>query len=167
MEDGLLPHKRSQESTAELEEERRLCYVGFTRAERFLYLTAAARRSVFGGIPVPTEISPYWHDVPAELAEDQGGRPYAPSRMPRGDRFSQAPAPTSLPGEPVYDYSDSQDPDDHAGGLRPGTRVRHPQFGLGTVTAMQGGGRMMRATVRFDRHGTKTLVLMYAHLQPA
>jgi ATP-dependent DNA helicase UvrD/PcrA len=167
LEDGMLPHKRSQDSAAELEEERRLCYVGITRAEQRLFITAAARRSVFGSFPAPTMVSPYWHDLPADIVQDEGARP----RLMTPPRPAWSPRPVAKPAadpnEPVYDFTDSQDPDDHITTVFPGQRVRHPQFGLGTVVDTFGGGRMMRADIRFDRVGKKTLVLLYANLAPA
>lgn len=167
LENGLLPHERSRDSRAELEEERRLCYVGITRAKQELFLTAASWRSVFGGPPRPTLISPFWNDLPDDVVEDEGGKQRR-SHVARTRRPGRA-APTqaeAVPGEPVYDYSESQDPDDHPAQFRVGGRVSHAQFGSGTVIELTGGGRMTRATVRFDRVGTKTLVLLYAKLTP-
>ncbi|NLH48832.1 MAG: UvrD-helicase domain-containing protein [Myxococcales bacterium] len=165
LEDGLLPHSRSRDDPAEIEEERRLAYVGVTRARQYLYWTAAAVRRSYGGIPTPTRLSPFWHDPPPDAVTDVG-----PTRAPSWGsdfirRAAPAPAPAAVEsGEPVYDYADSQDPDDLQSRLVPGCRIRHPQFGAGTLLTITGSGAMSRATVAFDRYGTKTLILKYANL---
>ena len=161
MEEGLLPHSRSMESEAEYEEERRLCYVGITRARKKLFLTAAATRRSFGGVPMPTRLSPFWRDIPAEVAEDVG----AVVRATYGESTMAASGiGESGLGEPTYDYSESQDPADQRRELELLCRVKHPQFGFGTVRQLTGSGDMTRATVRFDKFGEKTLVLKFAHL---
>lgn len=183
MEEGILPHSLSMNDPAQLEEERRLCYVGMTRAEKWLTLVAAAVRRAYGGFPKPTRLSPFWFDVPAEVVEDQTVAPAAGSLPfvafsadraggPPRDNRAAFRRPTAseprrtAPAEPEIDFSDSQDPADHAVRLTPGRRVRHPQFGLGTVQNISGRGQMARATVKFDRVGVKTLVIAFAHLQP-
>ncbi|HPM75569.1 MAG TPA: UvrD-helicase domain-containing protein [bacterium] len=185
LEEGLLPHSRSLESQAEFEEERRLCYVGITRAKRYLYITMAAMRRSYGGVPMPTRTSPFWRDLPAELVEDIGpARKVAPTIAAdnskvirrRGEQtsllYADPPPPPpkatrqarSVSREPEYDYSDSQDPADLDRPLELLCRVKHPQFGYGTVTNLSGSGKMARVTVRFDRVGSKTLVIAYANL---
>src|SRR5215471_17303463 len=139
MEEGLFPHSRSSEDEDEIEEERRLFYVGMTRAERRLLLTSAARRRVFGDYQ-STEPSRFLDEVPAELVERiapavtsayQGNfahahyefrtNPYG--RGGRGARFREE--------QEKYSYEDEDQ--SAAMGLRPGMRVQHPQFGVGNV----------------------------------
>jgi DNA helicase-2/ATP-dependent DNA helicase PcrA len=167
VEEGLLPHSRSRDDPEQLEEERRLCYVGITRARQRLYWTAAARRSTFGGLPAPTQLSRFWDDLPADAVLDIGSprpsypRPPAPAFAPSRGSASSA----SAPGEPTYDFGDSQDPQDQYRQFRPGCRVRHPHFGAGTLQSLAGHGSLARATVDFDKFGQKTLVLHYANLK--
>jgi DNA helicase II / ATP-dependent DNA helicase PcrA len=145
MEDGLFPHTRSITEVAGLEEERRLCYVGATRAMRDLYLTYAEQRRMHGvdsyGAP-----SRFIAEVPAELVEEvrprvQVTRPaYVPSRA---GRFV----------------------DDEPGSLRLGQRVRHQKFGDGVVLSVEGQGSNARVQVNFERQGTKWLMMGYANLE--
>ncbi len=163
LEDGLLPHSRSKENPAELEEERRLCYVGITRAREWLYLTAAAVRRSYGGVPMPTRLSMFWHNLPPQLVEDLSG-PRRPA-SPFGESTTfvrRRPVPETIDEMP--DYEESQDPADQQK-LSLLCVVRHPHFGLGVVTELSGQGQLARATVRFQKFGEKTLILKYANLQ--
>ncbi len=145
MEDGLFPHQRSVVDVAGLEEERRLCYVGATRAMRDLYLTYAEQRRMHGvdsyGAP-----SRFIAEVPPELIEEirprvNVSRPvYTPARA---SRFV----------------------DDEPGGLRLGQRVRHRKFGDGVVLSVEGHGSNARVQVNFERQGTKWLMMGYANLE--
>jgi DNA helicase-2/ATP-dependent DNA helicase PcrA len=141
----LFPHQRSITDVAGLEEERRLCYVGATRAMRDLYLTYAEQRRMHGvdsyGAP-----SRFIAEIPAELVEEvrprvQVSRPtYTPSRA---GRFM----------------------DDAPGSLRLGQRVRHQKFGDGVVLNVEGQGSNARVQVNFERQGTKWLMIGYANLE--
>jgi DNA helicase-2/ATP-dependent DNA helicase PcrA len=167
LEENLLPHSRSLNDVEELEEERRLCYVGVTRAQKYLYWTAASWRRSFGGAPAPTRLSRFWNDLPAEVVEEFGlRRPYAERRAAQPSLLG-VPTAGPDPREPVYDSSDSQDPEDQRRQrklLAPGCRVRHPHFGAGIVVTLTGHGSLARATVHFERFGQKTLVLQFANL---
>ncbi|MHA1569898.1 MAG: ATP-dependent helicase, partial [Alphaproteobacteria bacterium] len=158
LEDKLLPHSRSMESEAEYEEERRLCYVGMTRAKQHLFFTAAATRRTYGGVPMPTRLSPFWQDLPHDLVEDVG------HTRPRFGGPVSADEDDDDLQEPTYDYSESQDPADFQRPLELNCRVKHLQFGYGTIYKLSGTGPMARATVLFDRVGEKTLILKYANL---
>jgi DNA helicase-2/ATP-dependent DNA helicase PcrA len=173
MEEGLFPHSRSSEDEDEIEEERRLFYVGMTRAERRLFLTSAARRRVFGEYQ-STEPSRFIDEVPAPLLQRiapaltsayQGNfahahyefrtNPYG--RGGRGARFRE--------DQEKYSYEDEDQ--SAAMGLRPGMRVRHPQFGVGTVLAVEEHTDDYKITVRFNSVGQKKLLARFAKLEPA
>jgi DNA helicase II / ATP-dependent DNA helicase PcrA len=156
MEEGLFPHSRSADSPDEIEEERRLCYVGMTRARRMLYLTNTLSRELYGrrDEPRPSRF----------LAEIDGGllRRIAPERE---RPILRAPAELN---RPYVDYSDSQLSDEEAGdgALAIGARVIHPTFGRGVVRRREGRGDGAKAWVNFDRAGVKLLVLKFANLKP-
>jgi DNA helicase-2/ATP-dependent DNA helicase PcrA len=171
MEEGLFPHSRSAEDTDELEEERRLCYVGMTRAESRLVLTGAARRRVFGEYQ-SSEPSRFLDEIPAELMNRIepafSGRPqnFAHAhyefrtnpygRKGRHGRFSEETG--------TYSYEDE---DQSAGAIRVGMRVRHPQFGVGTVLSVEDQAGDQKITVRFNSVGQKKLLARFAKLEPA
>lgn len=175
MEEGLFPLSRVFDEPDQLEEERRLFYVGITRAERKVYLTTARRRrrgrEWLDSIP-----SSFLEALPNDLVEARQSpmllerssmyRPWRarPAAMParRRERIGME---TGRPpaGETEYvDYADTQDPVR----LVKGARVRHPQFGAGTVTELSGGGLDVRATIDFDTGEKKKVVVRYANLQP-
>jgi DNA helicase-2/ATP-dependent DNA helicase PcrA len=154
MEEGLFPHSRSQDSSDEIEEERRLCYVGMTRARRLLYLSNTLSRELYGQ---RTDSRPSRF-----LAEIDGGllRRIAPERERTVLR-----EPSSR--EPYIDYSEGQFSDDDGGGLAAvGARVMHPTFGRGVIRRREGRGDSAKAWVNFDRAGLKLLVLKFANLKP-
>jgi DNA helicase-2/ATP-dependent DNA helicase PcrA len=171
LEEGLFPHSRSAEDEEELEEERRLCYVGMTRARRHLILTGAARRRIFGEYQ-GSEPSRFIDEVPAELLER-----VAPTASPYQGHFAHYEFRTNPYGRgrrgssvkedpaPAYAYED----EDQSTGmvLRPGMRVRHPQFGVGSVISVEPLDGDTKLVVRFAAVGTKTLRAKYARLQPA
>jgi DNA helicase-2/ATP-dependent DNA helicase PcrA len=165
MEEGLFPHARSVESEDDVEEERRLCYVCITRARERLILTGAARRRIFGDYQ-PAEPSRFLDEIPSELMErteagPSGARWQAPYQLrnPYGRRGPRAREP-----EPAYAYeSEDQSPS----GVRAGMRVRHRQFGVGTVLDVEDQGDDYKLTVRFAAVGTKKLLAKYAGLEPA
>jgi DNA helicase-2/ATP-dependent DNA helicase PcrA len=172
LEDGLFPHARAREDPAELEEERRLCYVGMTRAEDRLILTSAARRRVFGDYQ-GTVVSRFLEEIPRHLVEwqDQSGHV---SEVRGGHHGSRAPFLRERPstrghGDPASQASPwrHEDEDQSGGSLRPGLRVRHPQFGPGTVVSVEGRDADTKVLVRFASVGTKKLVARYARLEPA
>jgi DNA helicase-2/ATP-dependent DNA helicase PcrA len=168
MEEGLFPHFGSLSDPAALEEERRLCYVGMTRARDVLYLTNATMRRLHGGVRYNPP-SRFLAEVPAELASGSArARGSASALGSAGSRgLPRAPA-TSAP-EPVsqtrVDFSDGQWEPDEVPPLGPGTRVEHPVFGAGSIEAVAGSGRGTKIRVRFDRAGLKTIVLRYAQLR--
>jgi DNA helicase-2/ATP-dependent DNA helicase PcrA len=180
LEEGLFPHSRSVDDEDEIEEERRLCYVGLTRAEEKLILTSAARRRVFGEYQ-STEPSRFLDEIPAELmdritptvsASYQGSfghqhyefrtNPYG-----RGGRGGGRGGGGGRVREesPAFAYENE---DQSAGGsLRPGMRVRHAQFGVGNVIAVEEHTDDLKITVRFNTVGVKKLLAKFAKLEPA
>jgi DNA helicase-2/ATP-dependent DNA helicase PcrA len=147
MEEGIFPHAASLHDDHAIEEERRLCYVGMTRAMEQLTLTCAAERTRFGsrtyGVP-----SRFLDEIPPEVR----------MREPGGGRTPRAPSESHLD----YSYSQVDSEDDIIG---PGLRVRHPVFGPGTVVAVAGSGSQRKLRIRFDRAGEKTVMLRFANLE--
>jgi DNA helicase-2/ATP-dependent DNA helicase PcrA len=143
MEDGMFPHQRSIGDLASLEEERRLCYVGATRAMRQLYVTYAEQRRVYGvdqyGVP-----SRFIGEIPEDLLEEIRPRVKVsrPAFTKRLHALEEAPAHN----------------------MRMGSRVRHAKFGDGVVLNFEGSGPQGRIQVNFEGHGTKWLMLSYANL---
>jgi DNA helicase-2/ATP-dependent DNA helicase PcrA len=171
LEEGLFPHSRSREDEAELEEERRLCYVGITRARQRLVLTGAARRRVFGEYK-SCEPSRFIDEVPFELVDRMTPAFPAPSHnnSPHYE-FRTNPYGRGRRGDgvreerPAFTYED----EDQTTGmvLRPGMQVRHPQFGVGTVLTVEPLDSDTKLTVRFSAIGQKTLRAKFAKLEPA
>jgi len=167
LEDGLLPHASSLKDGDGLEEERRLAYVGMTRARRWLALTAARSRFLFGDRKL-TRSSPFLHELPVTAYRDVSDLPLtpavpAPSGRPAHD--SRPPqAPTAEPrrrGRPLPATVTD------ANGIpwRPGLKVRHPTFGSGLVLQCLGGGAQLKLVIFFDRVGRKTLLPTLAKLE--
>ncbi|MBV9622323.1 MAG: UvrD-helicase domain-containing protein, partial [Gammaproteobacteria bacterium] len=145
MEEGLFPHQRALNDLDGLEEERRLCYVGMTRAMRALYLTYAEQRRLHG-IDSYGQPSRFIREIPEALLEEvrprvQVSRPLAVGRFRALE-------------------------DQELGGIRLGARVRHGKFGEGVVLNVEGSGAHARVQVGFERQGTKWLMVQYAHLEP-
>ncbi|MEM7048695.1 MAG: UvrD-helicase domain-containing protein [Acidobacteriota bacterium] len=160
LEDGLLPHFNSQGTRDDLEEERRLLYVGMTRARRHLSLTNCRRRRIAGRYQDQRE-SPFLAEIPEELLDIQ----QSPSLFTPGGSadsvssfFGRAPRTTE---EPSLDESFSQE----SRQIRRGSRVRHPTLGEGTVLSLEGQGDHTKLTVYFPKAGKRKLVARYANLE--
>jgi DNA helicase II / ATP-dependent DNA helicase PcrA len=149
MEDGLFPHQRSIADPQGLEEERRLCYVGITRAKETLYITYAEQRRLHG-MDSFSQPSRFIGEIPEELVEEI--RPRVQVVRPRytSTRPKARPAGSMAPGAEL--------------GLRLGQRVRHGKFGEGVILNCEGQGAHARVEVNFENAGTKWLVLSYANL---
>jgi DNA helicase II / ATP-dependent DNA helicase PcrA len=148
MEDGVFPHMRSMSNSAELEEERRLAYVGITRAEQRLYVSRANVRSAWGS-PSYNPPSRFLEDIPPELIEWQGATEVTASQLAieRANRRGRS-AGTGLRPVPS---------------LAAGDRVTHDAFGMGRVVAVRGVDASAEAEVDFgDEVGSKRLLLRYA-----
>ncbi|MCX8072793.1 MAG: UvrD-helicase domain-containing protein [Candidatus Binatia bacterium] len=154
MEEGLFPLTRRNDDEEDIEEERRLCYVGMTRAREKLYLTYAMQRRLFGSVQ-ENEPSRFLREVPLEVVDFTGAKHvawnWARRAAARDDR-----AQVSTEPEVVYDE-----------GLRKGQRVRHPTFGIGTVLQVEGWGDDQKVVVLFQRAGRKKLVVRLAGMEPA
>ncbi len=149
MEDGLFPHRRSVTDSGSLEEERRLCYVGITRAKQNLYITYAEKRRLHGidSLAFPSR---FISEIPAELIEEVRPRVQL-ARPVYADARPRARATGNL--QPGADA-----------GIRLGQRVRHGKFGEGVILNCEGQGAHARVEVNFEEAGTKWLVLNYANL---
>lgn len=170
LEEGLFPHSRSSEDEAELEEERRLCYVGITRAQRRLVLTSAARRRTFGEYQ-STTASRFIEEIPHELIEEVPSTFESPyqanfSRF-RADPYGRGYRGGGRTREEHAAYAYEDEDQSVPGGLKPGLRVRHPQFGVGTVISVEPLDDDTKLVVRFNTVGQKTLRAKFAKLEVA
>ena len=154
MEDGLFPHQRSINDLDGLEEERRLCYVGMTRAMKQLYLTYAEQRRLHG-VDSYNAPSRFIQEIPAALVEEL--RP----------RIRLARSPASGIAAPGSARALGRTPlmETLGDGMRLGTRVRHGKFGEGVVLTVEGQGPHARVQVNFEQQGSKWLMLQYANLE--
>ena len=177
MEEGLFPHSRTLESQDDIEEERRLCYVGMTRAKERLYVTSARRRRVFGSQRFNT-VSRFVGEIdPAYLHCDSSGSLF------RGDEDEEPGGSASerYGGDLVIDRSyaqrdmsvDDYFSDDAGGaggggggeGFRVGGRIRHPEFGIGVIKMIEPQGDRYKLTVLFSGIGVKKVVTGYAPIE--
>jgi DNA helicase-2/ATP-dependent DNA helicase PcrA len=150
VEEGLLPHDRAVAEQDEVEEERRLCFVGITRAMRQLFLTFTRRRTVFGQT-LPATPSRFLRELPKECLALDELDDLETDAFTGEARFGAAARQRQRAAEEAQQYP-------------PGTRVRHPQFGLGRVLSISPAGAHTRARIEFATVGVKTLVLQYARL---
>jgi DNA helicase-2/ATP-dependent DNA helicase PcrA len=148
LEEGILPHSRARGNLNELEEERRLCFVGVTRAEQKLILSKAAYRTI-RGLRERTVTSPFLNEMPQDALEvtDRTGVAFGDTRAEYRERLET-------------------ESDRLAGQFRKGQLVRHPTFGLGRIAEVSDMGQHTRAVIEFNAAGRKTLILQYARLEP-
>jgi DNA helicase-2/ATP-dependent DNA helicase PcrA len=158
MEEGVLPHIRSFDDPRQMEEERRLAYVGITRAEDVLYLTRSYRRFAMGGASTNPP-SRFLADIPPELTKGWnnrgragGGKAPAPVRQSYADLVASTPPRE----EPALEAE-----------FQPGVRVRHVKFGEGVVVSSSKNGGDVEYQVAFDAAGVKRLLQTYARLVSA
>ena len=153
MEEGIFPHQRALDDPdpGALEEERRLCYVGMTRAREQLYLAYAQRRLRFGTVSQRPP-SRFLEEIPPSLLRERAR--------------AEAPRVLRLPLGPTMDYSYSQLSDANGErALATGTKVRHPMFGVGIVRRSEGKGDTEKVSVQFARAGMKKLMRRHAKLE--
>jgi DNA helicase-2/ATP-dependent DNA helicase PcrA len=153
MEDGIFPHSRTLGDKDEIEEERRLAYVGLTRARQRLYISRAEYRSTWGA-PNYNPPSRFLDEIPEEVIEwrNEGRSSLSPSFVTRS-RVTTTPPPRATGKKSV------------AMELAVGERVSHDTFGLGTVVAVAGAGDKAEATINFGQYGEKRLLLRYAPVE--
>jgi DNA helicase-2/ATP-dependent DNA helicase PcrA len=185
MEEGICPHIRSITEDKGIEEERRLVYVGMTRARQSLTLTRAVYRRVFGNeqqlraslasrflAEIPSELVDTVRGSMAEIGEKRRYEPdpeysYSPEEFARRVRGGQKPAPAprkqatrSSFGRPAAKRGADADP-------MLGRKVRHPSYGVGTVVGIEGDDEDRRVSVSFPGRGTKKFIERYAQLEQA
>ncbi|CAM5655526.1 DNA helicase PcrA [Streptomyces griseomycini] len=166
MEDGVFPHMRALGQTKELEEERRLAYVGITRARERLYLTRSAMRSAWGQ-PSYNPPSRFLEEIPAahlEWKRTGGGSP-SPSGPVSGVAASLSSSRSRSSASGASGFATRRTGDRPAVSLAVGDRVTHDQFGLGTVVAVKGTGANAEATIDFGDTKPKRLLLRYAPVE--
>ena len=153
MEDGIFPHSRTLGEKDEIEEERRLAYVGLTRARQRLYISRAEYRSTWGA-PNYNPPSRFLDEIPEDVIEwrNQSRTSVSPSLVKR-TRTATTPPPRATGKKSV------------AMELAVGERVSHDTFGLGTVVAVAGAGDKAEATINFGQYGEKRLLLRYAPVE--
>lgn len=152
VEEGLFPHPMSMNEEGRLEEERRLCYVGMTRAMKKLFMTYAEIRRVHGQEHYHTP-SRFLREIPSDLLEEV--------------RMSKFTAPSSQRApKPMRNQIQSTEKPAAIEGLYVGQQVKHEKFGEGTILNYEGQGAQARIQIRFKKEGTKWLALAYAKLQP-
>jgi len=149
MEEGFLPHILSMDSLASLEEVRRLCYVGITRAMELLFLIRAKTRLYYGRKRAFAP-SRFLNSIPVELVKVEGEEPRMPQAAPSVVRGRAAARPREEEGSPQW---------------KRGDRVIHPIFGSGKVLGTQGFGESLKVRVIFDKVGEKLLVARFARLR--
>ena len=166
MEEDIFPHSRSGGGQEELEEERRLCYVGMTRAMQKLYLTNARRRRIYGAFKFNPP-SRFLGEIPPGLIgrETPDGLRKSSSHN-LASLFDQA-EPDFADEDPFFDDDEVRVVPDAEEGLRIGLQVRHIKFGVGTVRRIEGQGDNQKVTVYFHRFGPKKLLVRFAGLEPA
>lgn len=144
MEEGLFPHQRSLEEDGRLEEERRLCYVGMTRAMQQLFICYAEIRRLYGREHY-TQASRFIGEIPSEYLNE--------IRSSNFSRYSYATTTSNATQN------------ENTTGLNPGQLVRHPKFGDGVIINLEGHGEHARVQVNFQQAGTKWLISAYANLE--
>lgn len=149
MEEGLFPSQRSLEEEGKLEEERRLCYVGITRAREQLVLSCAEHRRLYGQDLYPSP-SRFVSEIPKELVSEVRGKHASSHKV----------------SAPQYKASAYASPET-VNGVYVGQLVSHAKFGEGMITNLEGSGSHARVQVNFKREGSKWLVMAYANLTPA
>ena len=167
LEDGIFPHQRALGDVTELEEERRLAYVGLTRAQQRLYVSRAIIRSAWGA-PMHNPASRFVDELPVDLvdwrrteaSQTSWNRPVLPSVQRRGSattrRFGAAAARAD---------ADARGQKREIPSLAAGDRVLHDSFGMGTVVSLDGAGDNVQASIDFGSQGVKRLLMRYAPVE--
>jgi DNA helicase-2/ATP-dependent DNA helicase PcrA len=161
MEEGLFPHGRSLDTIEDIEEERRLCYVGMTRAKERLYLTSARRRRVFG-TERTNSVSRFVREVDKNYIETAGGT--SGSRyMPHGEYEIELDEGGAGGGEGIAAHFDQTVESTRT--IAPGVRIKHPDFGYGVVKGVEEVGGRLKLTVLFSGYGIKKVISGYVPIE--
>lgn len=182
MEDGLFPHARAANDRAEMEEERRLCYVAMTRAQKYLYVTHAMRRRVYG-TEVASEPSQFLNELPSEIIEDLsfGSSWLSPERSLRAEPYrkyaerrhteSNFTGKTYNNPQAIANFLKEREQSPHAADRKkvnsefiPGSYVRHAKYGRGLVLKRESSSDSYKLTIIFPGYGQKKLVEKFAGL---
>ncbi|MFJ9006400.1 DNA helicase PcrA [Streptomyces canus] len=165
MEDGVFPHMRALGQTKELEEERRLAYVGITRARERLYLTRSALRSAWGQ-PSYNPPSRFLEEIPAQHVDwKRTGPSAAPAGPVSGVAASLSSSRSRSSASGASGFATRRTSEKPVVALAVGDRVTHDQFGLGTVVGVKGTGANAEATIDFGEAKPKRLLLRYAPVE--
>ena len=187
MEEGICPHSRSLDEDKGIEEERRLVYVGMTRARKSLTLTRAVYRRIFGNeqqlrasqpsrflTEIPSELVDTVRGSLAEIGETRRYEPdpeysYSPEEFLRRVRREQKPPASTRRAEAASSNLFARSPAKRGGDRHPmlGRRVRHPSYGVGTIVGVEGDDEDRRLSVSFPGRGTKKFIERYAQLEQA
>ena len=162
MEEGLFPSSRSVTDEIELEEERRLCYVGITRAEQELYMTYASMRMLYGKTNYNSP-SRFLRELPEDLMEScNKDKPKVKDITTKGkniekSKFFTGHTPEKTKAQPLANKDESQ--------MNIGSKVKHKSFGQGTIVQIKGQGESLEATIAFESQGLKKVMIAYAPIE--
>jgi DNA helicase-2/ATP-dependent DNA helicase PcrA len=167
MEERLFPHVRALDDLDGMEEERRLCYVGMTRARERLYLINARRRYLFGQEQI-NQPSRFLKEIPKELLDEVGTGSMYQTTEPQAAYATPYPAHNLAAVSSAFDDIETvpEPPEEH-GGVFIGMKVRHAKFGVGTIRKIEGEGEGQKVIVWFSPVGPKKLLLRFAGLERA
>ncbi|MDT8900226.1 DNA helicase PcrA [Anaeroselena agilis] len=155
LEEGIFPHSRTLMNDDEVEEERRLCYVGITRAQRKLFITNAKMRTIYGNT-VMYPSSRFLQEIPEALVEKHNVK---------RDRYSQALTPAPTPSPLRTPVAPTLKTDRPAGNWRAGDKVEHAKWGVGTIVEVRGEGDGQEVKVAFPGMGIRQLMAKFAPLK--
>jgi DNA helicase-2/ATP-dependent DNA helicase PcrA len=168
MEEGVFPHSRSFDEPRQLEEERRLAYVGITRAKEKLYLVYAFRRSQFGESELG-EPSRFLGDIPRELVKTKGGEESGGDKTTRAragrDTLDELLSGLKYKKQTTWEANTANPSGSVSQQFRAGDKVKHPSFGDGVVVSSKMNGDDEELEVAFVGQGVKRLIAAYAKLE--
>jgi ATP-dependent DNA helicase UvrD/PcrA len=170
LEENLFPHARSSEEHEDIEEERRLLYVGMTRARQRLVLTRARQRRLFGE-SMPASPSRFLEEIPAHLLreserpEDGGEGDYTSRLLSAAEAIARHRGARPVGRAVEEDFLDDAASPDPESPFTLGCKVHHPQYGVGTVIGVEGKGDALKLTISFSIHGSKKFLPRYAPLE--
>ncbi len=161
MEEGMFPISRACVEDDELEEERRLCYVGITRAKKKLFFTYTDVRTIYGRTTY-NSVSRFVDEVPENLITKCGEDRYPKKEKKKETKKSKPPKKTYFRG---YTYENTKTKREDKSNIKEGMKVKHKKWGIGTVVQIKGEGEKAEATIAFNKVGIKKLVLGFAPVE--